>query len=296
VSRLRALRLLPLLLAAFVAAGAAGSVDARAVAPAPNDAAMEKLERIVRARVDSRRTTGIVAGMVFPDGETRVFAYGSAGGGKRLTASSVFEIGSITKVFTATVLADMVQRREVRLTDPVSSLLPPNVKVPSRNGRAITLEDLATHSSGLPREATNLRPKNPNNPFAGYDADQLYAFLKGYKLPRDPGAAIEYSNVGEGLLGHALALRAGKSYEELVRERILAPLGMTSTGIALTPEMASRLALGHRADGKVVPHSTRALVDRDSGSDRASRPNRGSSAPRGDDPAKTRLDRRGWTF
>jgi CubicO group peptidase (beta-lactamase class C family) len=121
---------------------------------------MEKLERIVRARVDSRRTTGIFAGMVFPDGETRGFAYGSAGGGKRLTASSVFEIGSITKVFTATVLADMVQRGEVRLTDPVSSLLPPNVKVPSRNGRAITLEDLATHSSGLPREATNLRPKN----------------------------------------------------------------------------------------------------------------------------------------
>jgi CubicO group peptidase (beta-lactamase class C family) len=155
VSRLRALRLLPLLLAAVVAGGAAGAVEARPVATAPNDAAMEKLERIVRARVDSRRTTGIVAGMVFPDGETRVFAYGSAGGGKRLTASSVFEIGSITKVFTATVLADMVQRGDVRLTDPVSSLLPPNVKVPSRNGRAITLEDLATHSSGLPREATN---------------------------------------------------------------------------------------------------------------------------------------------
>jgi hypothetical protein len=74
VSRLRALRLLPLLLAAVVAGGAAGAVEARPVATAPNDAAMEKRERIVRARVDSRRTTGIVAGMVFPDGETRVFA------------------------------------------------------------------------------------------------------------------------------------------------------------------------------------------------------------------------------
>ena len=86
MSRLRALRLLPLLLAAVVAGGAAGAVEARPVATAPNDAAMEKLERIIRARVDSSRTTGIAAGMVFPDGETRVFAYGSAGGGKRLTA------------------------------------------------------------------------------------------------------------------------------------------------------------------------------------------------------------------
>ena len=116
--------------------------------------------------MDAKRTTGIVAGMIFPDGETRVFAYGAAGGGKRLTAESLFEVGSITKVFTATVLADMVQRGEVRLTDPVSSLLPATVKIPSRNGRAITLEHLATHSSGLPREATNLRPKRQDKPFA----------------------------------------------------------------------------------------------------------------------------------
>lgn len=249
-------RTLPLLLALLVAAVAAatgGAVDARTAPPAPPDQSLKRLERIVRDRVDTVRSTGIVAGMVLPDGRTGVVAYGKAGKGRRMDVNTVFEIGSITKVFTATVLADMVQRGEVQLSDPVASLLPPGVSAPSRNGRQITLEDLATHSSGLPREATNLRPKNLYNPYADYTVKQLYAFLESYKLPRDPGLRVEYSNVGEGLLGHALALRTGKSYEELVRERILVPLQMTSTGVTLTPKLARHAAIGHGPGGRVVP-------------------------------------------
>lgn len=162
---------------------------------------MKRLERIVHDRVDSGRSAGIVAGMVFADGSTRVLAYGDAGRGRRLDKRSVFEIGSITKTFTATLLADMAERGEVRLTDPVARLLPPEVTVPSRGGRQITLLDLATQTSGLPRLSTNLAITEPGNPYADYTVDQLYAFLNGYTLTRDPGAQFEYSNVGVGLLG-----------------------------------------------------------------------------------------------
>jgi D-alanyl-D-alanine-carboxypeptidase/D-alanyl-D-alanine-endopeptidase len=215
---------------------------------------MAQLTRIVHERVDSKRSTGIVAGMVFADGSTRIVAYGDAGHGKRLVAGSVFEIASITKTFTATLLAVMVQRGEVHLSDHVASLLPKRVSVPSHRGRQITLEDLATQTSGLPREPTNVQPKDPANPYAGYTVAQLYEFLDHYKLTRAPGARFEYSNLGVGLLGHALALRAGKTYEDLLRERILLPLGMTSTAVTVTADMASRFTAGHDASGSVVKH------------------------------------------
>jgi CubicO group peptidase (beta-lactamase class C family) len=209
---------------------------------------MTQLERIVRTRVDSGRTPGIVAGMVFPDGSTRVFAYG-----KGLDADSIFEIGSITKTFTATLLSEMAQRGEVKLSEPVADLLPPRVSVPSRGRRHITLMNLATHTSGLPRDPTNLPSRDPSRPYAGYTVARLYAFLAGFRLSRAPGARIEYSNLGEGLLGHALALRAGTSYEKLVRERILDPLRMTNTGIDLTVEQRRHVPVGHNGDGAVVP-------------------------------------------
>ena len=168
------------------------------------------------------------------------------------TARTLFEIGSITKVFTGILLAEMVERGEVRLEDPVQDLLPKGVVVPSRNGKQIRLVDLATHSSGLPRMPDNFAPADPANPYADYSAEKLYEFLRGHQLTRDIGVRGEYSNLGAGLLGHALSLRAGKSYEALVTERILAPLGMTSTRIVLTPEDRARLAPGHSAGGTPV--------------------------------------------
>jgi CubicO group peptidase (beta-lactamase class C family) len=164
----------------------------------------------------------------------------------------VFEIGSITKVFTTAILADMVARGQVRLDDPVAQLLPATVKVPSRNGRRITLLDLATQSSGLPRLPTNFAPRDSANPYADYGDQQLYEFLSGYELPRDPGATYEYSNLGMGLLGHALARKAKMSYEQLVTRRVLGPLGMKETAIALSPALKARLVPGHGDTGQVV--------------------------------------------
>ncbi|MGH7504287.1 MAG: serine hydrolase domain-containing protein, partial [Longimicrobiales bacterium] len=172
--------------------------------------------------------------------------------GPALDESTLFEIGSITKVFTGILLAEMAERGEVRLDEPVAELLPPGTRVPSRGGRQITLVDLATQSSGLPRLPDNMRPADMTNPYADYTAEQLYDFLASYELTRDIGAEYEYSNLGVGLLGYALALRADTSYEALVRERILAPLGMESTGITLDDDERRRLTPGHNALGQVV--------------------------------------------
>ena len=100
---------------------------------------------------------------------------------------------------------------------------------------------------------SNFAPKDPSNPFADYTVEQLYQFLSGYELTRDPGEKYEYSNLGVGLLGHALSLRAGMSYEALVKARITGPFEMTSTSITLTPDMKARFAVGHNGNLKPVP-------------------------------------------
>jgi CubicO group peptidase (beta-lactamase class C family) len=196
---------------------------------------------------------GIVVGIIEPSGR-RTIAHGSFGENDKRTVDgeTVFEIGSTTKVFTSLLLADMVQHNEVALSDPISKYLPAGVKVPERGGRSITLEDLSRHRSALPRLPSNLdATSNPLNPYASYSVKQMYDFLSSYQLPRDIGAEFEYSNFGAGLLGHVLSLAAGKDYETLIRTRICQPLGMRSTGIALSPELKSRLATGH--DGRFEP-------------------------------------------
>jgi len=187
-----------------------------------------------------------MVGVIGPEGR-RIIAYGhlEKGDPRPLNGDTIFEIGSTTKVFTSLLLADMVQRGEVALDDPVAKYLPPSVKMPERNGRSITLVDLATHTSGLPRLPTNMTPKDVTNPYADYSVEQLYQFLSSYQLTRDIGSQYEYSNLGGGLLGHLLARRAGMDFEALVRSRICGPLGMNNTRITLTPEMKERLAVGH---------------------------------------------------
>jgi len=148
-------------------------------------------------------------------------------------------------VFTSLVLADMIEKGEVKPDDPVAKFLPKTITVPERNGRQITLMDLSMQVSGLPRLPGNMKPADPANPYADYDAPKLYDFLSHYTLTRDPGEKYEYSNLAVGLLGQALALRAGLSYEELVRQRVLAPLEMNSTTITLSDSEKKRLAPGY---------------------------------------------------
>jgi len=223
---------------------------AAAQQPFPPDSAILS---IIRQRVQEKRSAGIVVGVLEPDGRTRIVAFGDPGPGQPpLDGNSVFEIGSISKVFTATVLAELVKEGKVKLEDPVQKYLPSSVHVPSRSDKQITLGTLSEQNSGLPRMPTNFHPADQANPYADYSVQQMYDFISGYQLTRDPGALFEYSNLGVGLLGHALALSAGQPYEELERKRVWEPLKMTNTAITLTPWMKQHLALGHDDGGAVV--------------------------------------------
>lgn len=212
----------------------------------------DEVRSILLDRVALGRNPGIVVGLLDANGP-RVVSVGSSGkDGVALDGNTVFEIGSITKVFTAAILESMVEGGEVNFEDPVAGLLPGNVKVPSESGRWITLLDLATHLSGLPRMPSNFFPGDFENPYADYTVGQLYDFVSGYELERPIGSLWEYSNLGVGLLGHALCLKAGKTYELLVRERVLDPLEMAETGIDLAPSLDAPFAQGHGLNGLPV--------------------------------------------
>lgn len=165
-------------------------------------------------------------------------------------AQTLYEIGSVTKVFTTTLLADMVKRGEARLDDPVSKYLPANFKIPAFNDKPITLEHLATQTSGLPRMPDNFKPANRENPYIDYTAENLAEFLSKHTLARAPGEKFEYSNLGMGLLGHVLSVRLKMSLEDAFKKRILEPLGMKNTAMVLTPELKARLVPGFNEAGK----------------------------------------------
>lgn len=204
-----------------------------------------EIRKILAERVGAEGNgVGIVVGVIGPQGR-RVVSYGQLGPGnpRPPDGDTAFEIGSVTKVFTALLLADMVRRGEVALADPVAKYLPAGVKIPQRNGRSITLLDLATHTSSLP-----FMPDEGATSTA-----QLYQFLAGYELQRDIGAEQEYSNIGYWLLGEALASRAGKDFESLLRTRVLLPLHLKSTAITLPPELKAKLAVGRDVSLQPAP-------------------------------------------
>ena len=202
----------------------------------------DHIRRILTDRVEAltggERGIGIVVGVVGPQGK-RVVAYGQRArdDARAVDGTTVFEIGSVGKVFTALLLADMVQRGEVALGDPVGTFLP-GVAIPSRHGRSIALVDLATHTSGLPFMV---------------DQPDIRGFLATYEVPYDIGTRWEYSNIGYWLLGEALASRAKTDFASLLRQRVIVPLKLADTGFVLSARMKDNLAVGHDASLQPAP-------------------------------------------
>jgi serine-type D-Ala-D-Ala carboxypeptidase/endopeptidase len=250
------LALLLLLLLGAAQALPAGECRASNGESAAGDTLTEaEIKTMLRDYIDTDKLgVGLVVGIVDEHG-ARVVSHGQLDNGtdRDVDGDTLFEIGSITKVFTALLLQDMVERGEMKLDDPVQKYLPAAVKLPTYQGKPITLLHLATHTSGLPREVNNLSPRSWRNPGAGYSVEQLYDFLSRLQLQREPGARQEYSNVGVSLLAHVIELKAGKDYETLVAERIFRPLGMDRTRVIVPPELGSGLAVGHAMPGRPMP-------------------------------------------
>ncbi|MDN2710280.1 serine hydrolase [Janthinobacterium sp. SUN118] len=223
--------------------------SAALAAPVLDDAVRQRAEELTRTGLHSSIVIAVIDGK-----HSAVYGFGHAQAGKpaKPGADTVYQIGSVTKTMTALLLADAVVAGKVALDEPVAKLLP-GYTLPSFDGKPITVLDLATHYSSLPRLPGNFAPKDPANPYADYTEQLQRQFLAAYRLPRAPGSAFDYSNIGYAVLGTALAAQAGTSYEALLQSRIAVPLGMRSTSNTASAGMLARLAPGHLGTGQPTP-------------------------------------------
>jgi D-alanyl-D-alanine-carboxypeptidase/D-alanyl-D-alanine-endopeptidase len=214
----------------------------------------DEIRKIATERVGANSNdAGIIVGIIDSQGR-RIISFGhrNAGDSRPLDGDTVFEIGSVTKVFTAILLADMVGKGEVALADPAAKYLPADVKVPRRDGRSITLVDLATHTSGLPFMPENAPAVN-DAAAAKYSVTGLKRYVAGFQLKHGIGSKWGYSNIGYWVLSEALSSRARTDYETLVRERATAPLKLTDTDFSLSQKMKANLAVGYDAALQPAP-------------------------------------------
>ncbi len=215
----------------------------------------KKVDTAARDYIQKANTVGLSIG-VLKDGVIHTYNYGETtlGNGKLPTANNLFEIGSITKTFTATLLAYYVNEGKVKLTDPITKYLPDSVAANSTLEN-VTLLTLSNHTSGLPRLPDNFEfhSSDPLNPYKDYNIEYLYSYLKGCKLNSKPGETYAYSNLAAGLLGAILEQVSGKSFAQMVDEIICTPLGMKSTVQHLSPELKQRFVTVYNEDGKATP-------------------------------------------
>jgi D-alanyl-D-alanine-carboxypeptidase/D-alanyl-D-alanine-endopeptidase len=211
----------------------------------------DDLRAALEQRFKHDRTGACVAAAVIDNGTTaRAYVCADPKSQRPYDERTAFEIGSVTKTMTAALLAEFIARGEVSLEDPFAKLLPQGTRVPSFNGREITIGDIVTHASGLPSIPPQLHMADVNNPYASVTERDLLDALAATQLTRAPGARWEYSNFAMMVLSYALAKRSGKDYETLLRERLLAPLGMNDSYIAKRPPDV-HLAQGHM--GNTMP-------------------------------------------
>lgn len=216
-----------------------------------NTASSIDIKALVQGYIENNG--GVGAAIAFIDqGKIQFFFHGKKAVSQDglISEDTIFEIGSVTKVFTTLALMDMVTKGLVQLDDPIEMYMP-GIKLPELDGKKITLRHLATHTSGLARLPDNFDPKNLNNPYKDYTLERLYDYLSHCVLTKVPGEFFEYSNVGMGLLGHILSIRSGKSYDLLIHDLIAEKLKMQDTCICLTSEMSQNLATGHHLKQEV---------------------------------------------
>lgn len=197
--------------------------------------------------------------VVVAGGNSGTLAMGKTGlWGRPATEQTLFEIGSVTKVFTGILLASAVEQGRVRLDQPVVELMRDVAEIDPR----VTLERLASHTAAMPRLPENmaalpgaLRMLTGRNPYQNYGEREFHEALRGLKLLGAPGAEQNYSNYGMALLGHALAKARGLSFAELLQTDLLDPMGLADTSLDLGPARKARFAQGHAATAGLGPIS-----------------------------------------
>jgi CubicO group peptidase (beta-lactamase class C family) len=215
----------------------------------------KKVDSAARIYIQKANTVGLSIG-ILSNGVATTYNYGETAQGnyKLPDANSIYEIGSITKTFTATLLAYYVNEGKVKLTDPITKYLPDSV-ASNQNLQGITLEMLSNHTSGLPRLPDNFVDHSgyPQDPYRDYTKQHLFSYLKTCKPDNKPGENYAYSNLGYGLLGAILEKVSGKSFEQMVEEVICQPLGIKSTVQHLTPTQRQRFLKEYNANGQETP-------------------------------------------
>lgn len=213
---------------------------------------VDSIKAIVKQAVASKRSKSIIVGVVYADGTRQIFSEGklSDKNPKMPDGNTIYEIGSITKVFTSLLLAEMSLKNQLDLNDPISTFLPKTLKVPVRNQKEISLLSLSTNRSGLPRNASNTDPIDPDNPFAEYTRNDLYEFISHFELGRDVDSKWHYSNIGYTLLGDMLSIVGQKDFKTLVDETICRPLTMHNTFFSLPRDRKLLVAQGHTECGQ----------------------------------------------
>jgi CubicO group peptidase (beta-lactamase class C family) len=213
----------------------------------------KKIDSLVLSYMSLPQTAGLSIGII-KNGKISFYGYGETVRNNKQIPNehTLYEIGSITKTFTAILLADAVNNNKLKLTDPINKYLPDSAARLEYEGVPITLQTLSNHTSGLPALPTNFRYSDYKNPYKDYDRKDLYAFYKSFKPTRKPGEKYEYSNLAVGTLGVILEDVYKKPYESLIMEKICKPLGMNDTRLLLRKEDSTRFAKGYDATGQPI--------------------------------------------
>lgn len=207
-------------------------------------------EQLVQQFLDTCHGSGIAVGIIH-NGKTEIITRGtlSKDASGKIDTNTIFEIGSITKVFTASVAACLEAKGALSFDDSLAMYFPANEKELRYQGQAITLLNLLQHTSGLPRIPGNLlNGEDISDPYLTYNLDSITHFFATYHPMVRPGDTFSYSNLGYGVMGEVMALKENKDYNYLVQEYICRPLKMKSTSVALDAEELRRLAAGYTKD------------------------------------------------
>jgi CubicO group peptidase (beta-lactamase class C family) len=213
----------------------------------------KKIDANIRHAFKKKKLVGIAIG-ILNNGQTTFYGYGETkkGNGQLPDEHTIFEIGSITKTFTGTLLACAVTDEKSGLNDPVNKYLPDSIPPLEYQGTPVTLVTLSNHTSGLPSMPSNFNSSDEVSFLTNYDHNDLYSFYMQFKLSRKPGEKLQYSNLAAGTLGVILERIYRVRYDSLVVKLICNPLNMRDTRLDVPAGDSMRLAQGYSFDGKAV--------------------------------------------